>query len=171
MAGCLTLSTCFGRALMLMPLGPCCRLDSRAERSTGGCSETQASPGSLSASKENVSHNAGGQPLAPRTAEPAAPPPVQLSSWKQAQLQQLSAGFHSRQRRLLDLLSACSRPPAPPVGAASNGPSPARGVQQVGRAGRGAIAAAPGIKPPLGPRAAAVAMSRTLGRLKEQQAL
>jgi hypothetical protein len=93
-----------------------------------------------------------------------------LSAHKQQQLQQLSAGFHSRQRRLLELLSACNRTQQVPAPSAD------------GKAAWGAA------KPPLGPRAAAVAaagtwtaaaagegrprggMGRALGRLKDQQA-
>jgi hypothetical protein len=101
---------------------------------------------------------------------------VVLSARKQQQLQQLSAGFHSRQRRLLELLSACNRVQQVTAPAAAAAPSAA------GKAAWGAA------KPPLGPRAAAVAaagswasvaagegrprggMGRALGRLKDQQA-
>lgn len=140
------------------PAPPSCRRS--AGKSPLG--KKRESPGGLEG-KENSSVNGSAQGLAPRTAEPAMPPPVGLSGWKQQQLQQLSASFHSRQRRLLALLSACNRlqqqlPPAQPVP-----------VAPAAKPGRGAVSAV--AKPPLGPRAAALAMSRTLGRLKEQQAL
>ncbi|KAI3430551.1 hypothetical protein D9Q98_005144 [Chlorella vulgaris] len=111
--------------------------------------------------------------LAPNTAEPAAPPPPGLSGWKQRQLQQLSSGFHGRQRRLLELLSASNRVPQPVVAygggtLAAAADSPAPGAF---KSSRGTSAAAAPAAKPLGPRAAAVAMARTLGRLKEQQAV
>lgn len=116
------------------------------------------------------------------------PQPVVLSAWKQQQLAALSAGFHTRQRRLLELLSACNRVQA----LAQTTDSPALGdttgelVQKPlsgAKSGRGAA------KPPLGPRAAAVvatstwaaagegvrpsrgSAARALGRLRDQQAV
>lgn len=147
--------------------------------------------------KENASaaaHNGGGGAsagaarLSPRTAEPAAPPPAALSAWKRQQLSALGAGFHSRQRRLLELLSACNRAQAgsavaPGAGAPEAAPA--------GKAGRGVAAPPAAAKPPLGPRAAAVAAAgawaaaggessgrasragvvRVLDRLREQDAI
>lgn len=137
---------------------------------------------------------AAGAGLAPRTAEPAAPQPVALSAWKQQQLASLSAGFHSRQRRLLELLSACNRvtqaqaTPTAGAPAAAAAAVPGSSAGAPGKAGRAAAATAGAAKPPLGPRAAAVAaascwaaastgdgraarggMGRALGRLKDQR--
>ncbi|PRW33022.1 hypothetical protein C2E21_8020 [Chlorella sorokiniana] len=146
---------------------------------------------SPAAGKENggpANSSSGAAPLGftPRTAEPAAPQPVALSAWKQQQLAALSAGFHSRQRRLLELLSACNRvqalsasqpAAAGPAGvpAAATAPTarpcdskpPSGGKAARGRAAAAAVAA----KPPLGPRAAAAGVGQVVGRLWEQQAV
>lgn len=124
-----------------MPHTPCRRVKSPLGK--------QLSP--AAGDKENSSLY--GARLTPRTAEPAAPQQVVLSAWKQRQQAALSANFHTRQRRLLELLSACNRATAAtPAGAA-----PAAAAGSGGRAGRGAAAAVAVPKPPLGPRAAAVA--------------
>ena len=144
---------------------------------------------SPAAGKENGgpanSSGAAALGFTPRTAEPAAPQPVALSAWKQQQLAALSAGFHSRQRRLLELLSACNRvqalsagqsAAAGPAGAPAAPAGPARAGDgkptSGGKAGRGrAAAAGAAAKPPLGPRAAAAGVGQVLGRLREQQAV
>lgn len=175
-----------------LPPRPASKSPLGKDRAPGSCPP----PGARG--KENVSAaalNAGASTvrLSPRTAEPAAPQPVALSAWKRQQLSALSAGFHSRQRRLLELLSACNRAQAagaPAAGTAGEpGPKPACGA----KSGRGAAVPAAAAKPPLGPRAAAVAaagawsaaaagseggvrasragVARVLDRLREQDAL
>ena len=141
------------------------------------------------AGKENGGPaNSGGAAalgFTPRTAEPAAPQPVALSAWKQQQLAALSAGFHSRQRRLLELLSACNRvqalladqpAAAGPASAPAASAAPARPADSKapsgGKAARSrAAASVAAAKPPLGPRAAAAGVGQVVGRLREQQAV
>lgn len=149
------------------------------------------SPTSAPAGKENASLNSSSSGLTPRTAEPAPPPQAALSAWKQQQLVALSAGFHSRQRRLLELLSACNRlAHASPAAASTPGAAAQAAPASTGSGSGGKAAKAGGSKASLGPRAAAVAaascwaaasggrgdgrearggIGRALGRLKEQQ--
>lgn len=173
---------------------PCCipspRFQCRATAKSPLGSKRR-SPASAPAGKENAGLNGSSSSgLTPRTAEPAPPPQAALSAWKQQQLAALSAGFHTRQRRLLELLSACNRVAlaSPAAGMAAAG-APAQAAPA--SCGSGSKAAkADGATPALGPRAAAVAaascwaaaagsgegrgaragMGRALGRLKEQQA-
>ena len=161
------------------------RLARRRAASKSPLGQKQRTPaGAPGVGKENSGPaNAGSGAaagLTPRTAEPAAPQPVVLSAWKQQQLAALSAGFHSRQRRLLELLSACNRVQAlaaaqPAAGAAAAAAAAAGGDRKPppgGKPARGR-AAAVGVaaKPPLGPRAAAAGVGQVLGRLREQQAV
>lgn len=174
---CVALLTCTCRAPAKSPLG-----------------SKRSSPANPRLDKENAGLNSSGSSrLTPRTAEPVPPPQAPLSAWKQQQMASLSAGFHSRQRRLLELLSACNRvahasPSASPTAAAVAGVA----VPSTGCGSGNKAAKAAGTKPPLGPRAAAVAaascwaaaargssgegrearacMGHTTGRLKEQHA-